>query len=455
MEFDINNHKNDNGIIIAPAGCGKTESITNIIKNYDKKKKILVLTHTNAGIENIEKRLKKNNISMSKCSIYTIASFCSRYVNSFKMISKVTDDSYEQIYIGMNNLLDNKHIKNIVINTYSMVLVDEYQDCSLIQHSVIKKISNIIDFKIFGDPLQSIYDFNELGVKMEQIIDVDYRLLGYMTYPWRWANNNQELGNWIMKSREEILKGNLNIFQSLPSSVQYYKYDNYTDLYYRALDFLKSKGRNVILFNIENQANSFCKKLGGKFYYQEEIQCKALNNITTYLDNGDTVNIVKEIIKLGELCFTNFKTEFSNIIKKIEKNDFNLSKINKNKNVAELIMILISDFSISLLLQLLKEITSDENLKIYRKELWIVLEILIKEFAKEKEISAKELLINIRNSNTLNNKFKYNNVVSRILLVKGLEFENVLLVNPEELTPELLYVAISRPTQKLVICQKI
>ena len=176
MEFDINSQKDENGIIIAPAGCGKTESITNIIKNYDKTKKILVLTHTNAGIENIEKRLKKHSISRSKCSIYTIASFCSKYVKSFKVISKASDDSYDQIYFGMNNLLNNKHIIKIIKTTYSFMLVDEYQDCSLIQHSIIKKISNIIDFKIFGDPLQSIYDFKESSIKIDKIIDVDYKI---------------------------------------------------------------------------------------------------------------------------------------------------------------------------------------------------------------------------------------------------------------------------------------
>lgn len=453
MEFDINNQKNENGIIIAPAGCGKTESITNIIKNYDKIKKVLVLTHTNAGIENIEKRLKKHNISKSKCSIYTIASFCSKYVKSFKEISRASDDSYDQIYIGMNNLLSNKHIRKIIENTYSLILVDEYQDCSLIQHSLIKKISNIIDFKILGDPLQAIYDFKEASVKINEIIDVDYKLLGYMTYPWRWSNN-KALGNWIMKSRKEIIKGNINIFTSLPNCVEYFLYKDYVDLQKKALNFLKLDGRKAVLFNLENQANAFCKKLGGRFYFQEEIQCKALNNITTFLDNNDSVNIVKEVINLGKLCFTNFATEFGNIIKKIDNNDFDLSKINKNKNIAELIMSLISNFSLSNVIQLLKEISSNTNLKIYRKELWTVLEILIKEVSKEKEISSKELLVNIRNSTMLNNKFKYNNIVSRILLVKGLEFDNVFLVNPNELTPELLYVAISRPTKKLIICQQ-
>lgn len=454
MEFDINSQKDESGIIIAPAGCGKTETITNIIKKYDKVKKILVLTHTNAGVENIEKRIKKHDIPESNCSIYTITSFCSKYVKSFRKLSKITDDSFNQIHIGMNNLLNNKHIKKIIKNTYSFLLVDEYQDCNLIQHSIIKKISNIIDFKIFGDPLQSIYDFKESSVKIDKIINVDYKLLGYMTYPWRWSNN-QELGNWIMKSRKEILKGNVNIFTHLPSCVEYFVYKNYVDLQKKVLGFLKLDGRKVVLFDLENQANAFCKKLGGRFYFQEEIQCKALNNITIFLDNNDGINVVKEVINLGKLCFTNFITELGNIIKKVESNDFDLSKINKNKNVAVVIMNLVSNFNLSDVLQLMKEISSNANLKLYRKELWTVLEILINEFNKKREISSKELLVNIRNSKILNNKFKYNNMVSRILLVKGLEFENVFLVNPNDLTPELLYVAISRPTKKLIIAQKI
>lgn len=454
MEYNVNTQKEENGIIIAPAGCGKTESVINIVKEYKDSKKVLILTHTNAGIENIEKRLKKNNIINSKYNIYTIASFCSKYVSCFKKLSEISDDSYEQLYIGMNNLMNNKHIQYIIQSTYSLMLVDEYQDCTLIQHNVIKKISNLIAFKVFGDPLQSIYNFENSNIKINEIINTDYKLLGNMNYPWRWDKTNQDLGNWIMKSREEIIKGNINIFTSLPNCVEHFLYKDYVDLQKKALNFLKLDGRKVVLFNLENQANAFCKKLSGRFYFQEEIQCKALNNITTFLDNNDGANIVKEVINLGKLCFTNFVTEFGNIIKKIDNNDFDLSKISKNKNVAKLIMTLISNFSLSNVLQLLKEISSNRNLKIYRKELWTVLEILIKEVSKEKEISAKELLINIRNSTILNNKFKYNNIVSRILLVKGLEFDNVFLVNPDELTPELLYVAISRPTQKLIVAQK-
>ena len=47
--------------IIAPAGHGKTEMIADIVKHADGKQ--LLLTHTNAGVDAIEKRLQKRKIS--------------------------------------------------------------------------------------------------------------------------------------------------------------------------------------------------------------------------------------------------------------------------------------------------------------------------------------------------------------------------------------------------------
>ena len=72
---------------------------------------------------------------------------------------------------------------------------------------------------------------------------------------------------------------------------------------------------------------------------------------------------------------------------------------------------------------------------------------------KDSNITALELLLSMRDSKNIK-KYKYKNLVSRILLVKGLEFDNVLVINPKELTRELFYVAISRPTKHLIIAQK-
>ena len=49
---------------------------------------------------------------------------------------------------------------------------------------------------------------------------------------------------------------------------------------------------------------------------------------------------------------------------------------------------------------------------------------------------------------------KYHFLVSRVLLVKGLQFENVVIVEPENMTKKEFYVAISRATNSLTIISK-
>lgn len=454
MILNDNTIANDNGIIIAPAGCGKTETIINIIKKHNSNKKVLVLTHTNAGVENVEERLKKKGISLSLCNVYTIASFCLKYVNSFKVCSQISDDSFDSIYNGMNKLLDNKHIKKVLTNTYSLMLVDEYQDCSLLQHEIIKKVSKIMNYKLFGDSLQKIYDFSDKCVDINSIMNKDFPFLGNLDYPWRWENN-KKLGNWIMDHRKKLENNTSSYkFQSSLPTVEYIEFNDYIELRKIAYKLLNYNGSNVILFNIENQAQSFCKTLSGKYYYQEEVECKSLKNIINNIDNFNYSNVIKDFILICQNSFTNFKTLYSNILNKIEKNDFDFSRILINKDEAQLLVSLNNDFKMTNLLLLMNKIESNPEIKIYRKELWNVLKEIIKELVINNNKKAIEILLNIRNSRNYNKKFKYKNLVSRILLVKGLEFENVLLVNPNELSKELLYVAISRPTKHLIIAQK-
>lgn len=55
--------------IIAPAGHGKTEMIADIVECSTGKQ--LLLTHTNAGVDAIDKRLKKRRISAAKYTVTT------------------------------------------------------------------------------------------------------------------------------------------------------------------------------------------------------------------------------------------------------------------------------------------------------------------------------------------------------------------------------------------------
>lgn len=68
-----------------------------------------------------------------------------------------------------------------------------------------------------------------------------------------------------------------------------------------------------------------------------------------------------------------------------------------------------------------------------------------------KDKSALDILQEIT-SNRKQKKFYYS--ISRVLLVKGLQFENVIVVEPEKMTKKEFYVAISRATNSLTIISK-
>jgi superfamily I DNA/RNA helicase len=41
------------------------------------------------------------------------------------------------------------------------LIVDEYQDCTITQHALIRVLGTLLPVRVLGDPLQAIYDFGE------------------------------------------------------------------------------------------------------------------------------------------------------------------------------------------------------------------------------------------------------------------------------------------------------
>ena len=63
-------------MVIAPAGFGKTYTIAECIASYRGEKRVLVLTHTHAGIASLKEKFRLKNIPSSTCRL--LISFCHR-----------------------------------------------------------------------------------------------------------------------------------------------------------------------------------------------------------------------------------------------------------------------------------------------------------------------------------------------------------------------------------------
>src|SRR3546814_15718559 len=56
-------------------------------------------------------------------------------------------------------LLQTGHVSEVLIASYGHLIVDEYQDCSVSQHSIVYFLSLILPTCVLGDPMQAIFGF--------------------------------------------------------------------------------------------------------------------------------------------------------------------------------------------------------------------------------------------------------------------------------------------------------
>ena len=163
-----------NAAIIAPAGHGKTEMITDLVDKLPGIK--LVLTHTNAGVAALAKRFNKKNVNGEKYYLSTISSFCMKWTDAYPSTAgirpdmKVTEkDFYSEIHIGTARIFTHSWARDIIAKTYNCVIVDEYQDCVLAQHQIFVELNKTVPVYVLGDPLQAIFGFKESLVSWKDI----------------------------------------------------------------------------------------------------------------------------------------------------------------------------------------------------------------------------------------------------------------------------------------------
>jgi len=62
------------------------------------------------------------------------------------------------------HLLADGSLQDIVAASYSRLIVDEYQDCSVRQHQLLELVSEALPTCVLGDPMQAIFDFGARSV---------------------------------------------------------------------------------------------------------------------------------------------------------------------------------------------------------------------------------------------------------------------------------------------------
>ncbi|MFA0999502.1 UvrD-helicase domain-containing protein, partial [Pseudomonas syringae] len=152
------------GYVIAPAGYGKTHLIALAARVSVGKQ--LVLTHTFAGVNSIRAKMTSQGGPNSKYQVDTIASWSLRLCLAYPKTSgwnvdNPTNEQWNQLYGCCSVLLAKPFIRHAISASYAGIYVDEYQDCSDLQHSLVCALADLLPCRLLGDPMQAIYDFDD------------------------------------------------------------------------------------------------------------------------------------------------------------------------------------------------------------------------------------------------------------------------------------------------------
>lgn len=239
METEIDLLAIEQGSVSAPAGCGKTHLIAAALIQGAGPKPILVLTHTNAGVIALRGRLDRASVPPSTYRLSTIDGFAMRLISTFPMrsghnpqILKLTRPAqdYPAIRMAAAELLNAGHLNDVLAASYDRLIVDEYQDCSLVQHYIVAIAAQTLKTCVLGDPLQAIFGFAGKLVDWTDDVCASFPAAGELTIPHRWINAGERVfGEWLLDARRRLLARTPVDLRSAPPNVTWVPLDGKTD----------------------------------------------------------------------------------------------------------------------------------------------------------------------------------------------------------------------------------
>lgn len=465
IETFINSEKS---MIIAPAGYGKTHTIISVLKAYQGHKKVLVLTHTHAGVASIREKAKKENIDPTTYTLDTICSFALFITESFIMdksrMPSPEDDNYFSFAVQTaTSLLNAKPIKDVLTCTYSHLIVDEYQDCTISQHQFIVMLSSQMKTHVLGDPLQGIFDFNDPIVDMESPL----QMMGFienkqtLNEPWRWNNSNVQLGMDLANIRRELISPNTSINITNYQGIQFFQCSGVNDIYNASptYNFFSQYIRNntpesllVIVpqkHNVQPFAQRFKKTFGireleafdDKWYYElsKQIDSTEGDNSILQLIHNILLELFPKVV-VNE--WINDKHEVKNKRSTTDNSDF-------YDELCGLFMIEQKDKL--LWTHSLIELFKKKNIRQCRLEKTNAILNAIRH-AYSESISVYDGMKKDRDKARRVGRRVIGRYVGTTLLTKGLEFDTVFVINPNDFSNKKhLYVALTRAVKNLII----
>ena len=278
------------------------------------------------SINNFKKYLKRNKYIFSRKKQFKNICFLIITFDIYRLYLEELSSSYtidfDMMIDTCSKIIDKYGMKRI----YKYIIIDEFQDTSMVRYNLIKKIQDECDSKILcvGDDFQSIYKFS--GCTLDLFVNFrKYFKPSHVLYMNKTYRNSLDL---IKVSYSFIIKNHYQLSKKLisdkrltkPIKIVYFTKSNYKYKFYKLLDKLERIGKKEILVlgRCNHDINAVCDDtLVNGYLNYKDMNIRYLTVHTSKgLECSDVIilNLVDDILgfpnkieddEVLKLCFRN------------------------------------------------------------------------------------------------------------------------------------------------------
>jgi len=443
--------------VTLPAGAGKTELIAATAAEVAQRDGVsLVLTHTHAGVEALRRRMSKYGVGRDQVVVRTIDSWAYDLIVHFPdlaefVVGDAPDWSESAAYHrAAARAARTRAVQKMLRVSYTNLFIDEYQDCLIDQHALVVALSETIPTAVFGDPLQSLFNFSSnKPVDWGSDVAPLFPMVEVQSRPRRWDPDHQALGRWLVDIRRNLLEGMSIDLASAPVRwIQRHDFRTYIGVCYSALQL---DGTIAVLGQFRHDCVSAAGSLGGTYTVMEALDSQVPASLAEKIDTEDGATIAQAVVEFAVNCSVGLANHISAQKRRQlgEGRSFG-TRSEVLKPAYEAVHQMRAEPTPNAVRTALEHLGNLPKVSIHCREAWDEV-IRAVSVAMSEECTVSEALLTVRNHTRRVGRRPATRVVTRPLLVKGLEYDHVIILNPERYNAQELYVALTRGSKSVTV----
>ena len=454
------------GTVTAPAGCGKTHLIAQTLCRSQGAKPVLILTHTNAGVFALRQRLDRAGAAPNAYRLTTIDGWAMRLVGLFPRLSGVDPallvmgtpkNDYPAVRAAAATMLKAGQLLDLIASTYSRLIVDEYQDCSVLQHAMVYYAAPALPTCVLGDPMQAIFGWpgNELA-DWDKHVCTHFPLHAELAVPWRWRlAGTDELGEWLLDVRRCLGRGERVDLAAAPAEVSWVHLDGTEDRV-RQLRAARTRsperdGTVLIIGNSKSPASQqeFASQIPGAVTV-EAVELRDLVQFARDLD-FQAENALARVVEFADLVMTGVGA--NDLLRRVDV--LMRGRARREGSDTEIAaMAFERERTPGAAVNLLVAIGRDAGVRPHRPAIMRAGIKALQSCHGTERNSFLDAAIRAREQNRAIGRRLPKRAVGSTLLLKGLEADVSVILHASDLDARNLYVAMTRGARCLIVCAK-